>query len=157
MSVQIIQGNLLDWPNGANLILHGCNTLGGVFGAGVAKQIAERYPLALQADIDAAAEGANRLGLFSVAKIDDKRIVNVYIQDQIGTDSRKVNYEAVYTALETLRDSLENAAKEGRKYTVAMPWIGCGLAGGSRRIIEAMVRELFDKSQITVYIVEYSK
>lgn len=155
MSVEYMVGNALDFPGGSNVLLHGCNTLGGVFGAGIAKQIAEEYPAALEADKEAAAAGANRLGLFSVAVLPNgKRITNGYTQADISTDRRQVDYEAVYVVLSETRAALETALSDGRRYTLCMPWIGCGLAGGSKRVIRAMIEDVFEESPIRCVVVE---
>ena len=36
-----------------------------------------------------------------------------------------------------------------------MPWLGCGLAGGSRKIVAAMIEDIFGESPIEVFVVEY--
>ena len=158
MPVTHITGNALDFPEGTNVLAHGCNTLGS-FGAGIARQIAEEFPAAAEADQDALNAKENQLGTFSSALVagGTKRVVNLYIQESVGTDRRRVDYEAVYTALSNLRAVLENAGKEGRVYRLALPWIGCGLAGGSRRVIAAMIEDIFGESPIEAFVVEYAR
>jgi O-acetyl-ADP-ribose deacetylase (regulator of RNase III) len=155
MSVKHIKGDLLDFPQGINCIAHSSNCC-NVMGSGIARQIKERYPVAFEADTKAARAGENRLGLLSVAKLEDgKRIVNLYTQAVFGRELRYVSYEGFYKALEHLKELLENAAKEGRQYTLGLPYkISCGYAGGDWRIIETMIHVLFDESPIEVYIVE---
>ena len=41
--IGFLYGNLLDFPYGINTIAHCCNTM-NVMGAGIAEQIADRYP-----------------------------------------------------------------------------------------------------------------
>ena len=156
MPVTHITGNALDFPENTNVLAHGCNTLGS-FGAGVALQIAQEYPAAAEADKAAFDARENQLGTFSSAVVAGgaKRIANLYIQESVGTDRRRVDYEALYSALSNLRAVLENAGKEGRAYRVAMPWIGCGLAGGSKTVVRAMIEDIFGESPIEVFVVEY--
>lgn len=156
MPVTNIFGNALDFPENTNVLAHGCNTLGS-FGAGLARQIAEEYPAAAEADQEALKTKENQLGTFSSAIVagGTKRIANLYIQESVGTDRRRVDYEALYTCLTNLRAVLESAGKEGRAYRLALPWIGCGLAGGSRRVVAAMIDDIFGDSPIEVFVVEY--
>ena len=157
MSIEYFTGNALDFPNGANVLVHGCNTL-GKFGAGIAAQIAEEYPAAKEVYLQAFENKQIRLGTFTTANVaGGKRIVNLITQERVGADKRQVDYEALYLGLETLKDILEDAAKEGRNYTVCLPWIGTGLAGGSKNIIKAIFEDIFDKSLIKFIIVDYSK
>lgn len=158
MPVTHITGNALDFPEETNVLAHGCNTLGS-FGAGLARQIAEEYPAAAEADKAAFDAKENQLGTFSSAVVaaGTKRIANLYIQESVGTDRRRVDYEALYTSLSNLRAVLENAGKEGRAYRLALPWIGCGLAGGSKTVVRAMIEDVFGESPIEVFVVEYAK
>ena len=153
MSVEYITGNVLDFPAGANVLAHAVNSL-GVMGAGVAKQIAEEYPAALAAYMEAHAAGQLTLGSFTVAEVaGGKRVVNLVVQERIGTDRRQVDYEAVYFSLDALHTILKEAHAAGRVYTLCMPWVGCGLAGGSRAVIRAMVETIFGDSPVRCVVV----
>jgi O-acetyl-ADP-ribose deacetylase (regulator of RNase III) len=158
MSIINIKGNLLDFPAGCTAIAHCCNTK-NIFGGGIAKQIKEEYPVAYEADCIAAKEGYNKLGNVSVAEIvNGKRIINVYGQQNYGTEKRQLDYEAFYVAFELIRNKFEQAHKEGRTRVLGVPkFIGCGLAGGEWSIIEAMFKYLFEASPVQLVIVEYNK
>lgn len=154
MSLSLITADALTFPRGTNVLIHGVSQR-GVMGAGIALKIRQRWPRAYDVYHEAFEKGDLQLGTFTVAITeDDKRVVNLVTQRDIGTDKRQVDYEAVYSGLETLRDLLEEAGKEGRTYSIVMPYIGCGLAGGSRDIIKAMTHHLFDNSSIQTYIAE---
>ncbi len=155
MSVQYIKGDAISFPEGTNVLLHGVNQL-GVMGAGFALQVRERYPAAHE--VYMAAYGAEHLwlGTFTVATLEDgRKVVNLVTQREIGTEKRQVDYEALYAGLESIHALLLKAFDEGRVYSIAMPWIGCGLAGGNRRVVEAMVESIFGSSDIMVYVVDY--
>ena len=77
MSIEVIDGDLLDFPNQINTIAHSCNTQ-NVMGAGIAKSIKERYPEAFEADTKANLNLENSLGYFSYCKLNsdpNKRII----------------------------------------------------------------------------------
>lgn len=87
--MKTIEGNLLDFPNGINMIFHQANTE-NVMGAGIAQQIRKRYPQAYKADKDFfIPKGRERLGNHSVALVsrnseDYKLVVNLYGQSIIS-------------------------------------------------------------------------
>jgi O-acetyl-ADP-ribose deacetylase (regulator of RNase III) len=158
MPVHHITGNALDFPENTNVLVHVCNRQ-GTMGAGIARQIAEEYPAAAFVDQEAFKNGSNHLGTFTSVAVSGgtKRIVNLYAQTEFGTETRQLDYEALYTGLERLRAILEDAAKQGRIYRVAMPWLGCGLAGGSKRVVAAMIEDIFGESPVEVFVVEYAR
>ena len=158
MSVEYIKGNLLDFPNNSNVIAHCVSSLQVSMGAGVAKSIKEECPAALEAYQKAFDTGQCILGTFSVAEVaGGKRVVNLVTQERLGTDHRQVDYEALYTALNTLKRSLEYARDQGRIYRLAIPWLSCGLAGGSQKVVGAMIEDIFGPSPIVCTVVGYLK
>ena len=154
MSVQSITGDLLDFTHW-NVIAHSANCQ-NTMGAGIAKRIRERYPAAYAADTEAYNAGKAELGFMSVADVGDgRKVANLYTQYRYGREKRHVDYDALYCALEALRHGLENAATQGRSYSLGLPHnLSCMNAGGDWRIVSAMIHALFDESPITVYIVQ---
>lgn len=119
------KGNVLDVSEG--IIAHGCNAL-GVMGAGIAKQIKERYPEAFRVYKQWERENGLALGSVSFAQVGPRLwIANVVTQERI--------YGARGECLADL-DAIEAGfAAVGRKarslgLRVEMPLVGCGLAGG---------------------------
>ena len=169
--VGFLYGNLLDFPYGINTIAHCCNTM-NVMGAGIAKQIAERYPLAKEADDVATKAGRSDLGEFSFAEVEldntadfphqefgvekrKGRIFNLYTQDSIGF-GREVNYEALYRNLHLMRNQLNNNVNT----ILGLPFeMSSGLAGGSWEIVSAMINYIFasDATYFKTYIVKYEE
>ena len=166
--IGFLYGNLLDFPYGINTIAHCCNTM-NFMGAGIAEQIAERYPKAKEADDVATKAGRIDLGEFSFAEfeIDDEnafphqefgkstrklKIYNLYTQDGIGF-GREVNYEALYRNLHLMRNALNN---DLIVFLVAYQ-MSSGLAGGSWEIVNAMINTIFasDATYFKTYIVKY--
>ena len=81
MKTEHIVGDILDFPNDIDIVVHGCNTL-NIFGSGIAKQIKDRYPEVYEADTSAHKLKHNKLGYFSGSKLDklpDKYIINLYL------------------------------------------------------------------------------
>lgn len=157
--IGFLHGNLLDFPYGITSIAHCCNTL-NIMGAGIAKQIANRYPEAKKADDEAAKGGLNILGEFSFAdvKIDDERngkIFNLYTQEEIGF-GREVNYEGLYRNLLLLRNRLNFLDEK----CLGIPYgMSSGLAGGSWKIVYAMIEHLYGGPQayFKTYIVKFTE
>ena len=158
-NIEIIEGNLLKMHfHGLDYIAHSCNTH-NVMGAGIARQIKDRYPMAYEADCHAMYENDNQLGWYSFAWTDatqSKGIYNMYTQSSIG-QGRQVNYEAFYNALDNVADHIEWQDKHDNKIsTFGLPYgISCGLAGGSSRIINSMIHEILVDRSFKTYIVKY--
>jgi O-acetyl-ADP-ribose deacetylase (regulator of RNase III) len=153
-NIKEVNGNILDFPEGINVIIHGCNTL-NIMGAGLAKLIREKYPEVYAADTQAFYNGKVRLGRFSGCKVDDgKYIINLYIQSEIGTSKRMVDYEALYSGLQAMKTVM--LMRDGKKFTVGFPRIGCGLAGGDWHVVKSMIESVFGGSEnIQVVLVNY--
>jgi len=157
--IGFLHGNLLDFPYGITSIAHCCNTM-NVMGAGIAKSIADRYPEAKKADDEATKAGLNTLGEFSFAdiKIDNQRngnIFNLYTQEGVGF-GREVNYEALYRNLLLLRNKLNYLNER----CLGIPHgMSSGLAGGSWKIVYAMIEHLFEGPQayFKTYIVKFTE
>ena len=156
--VKIIYGNLLDFPNGIDFIAHSCNTQ-NVMGAGIARQIKDRYPLAYEADCHAMHEDEVGLGSYSFAWTDatqTKGIYNMYSQDKLGGE-RAVDYEGFYLALQNVANHIEWQDKHDDEISsLGLPWmISCGLAGGSWNVIFSMINDILIDRKFKTYIVRY--
>jgi len=174
-----IRGNLLDFPPycqtdpnkyiGINNIAHSCN-IRNIMGAGIAKQIKDRFPQAYEADTEffntAYDEHGNfvrPLGKYSKAEIESEflpnnkgRIYNLYTQASVGTGKRQVLYQCFFEALENMQKDLLFIQNEtGEPQVLGLPHgISCGLAGGNWKIIKTMIEDVFLDSLIKTYIVE---
>lgn len=134
--------------NDVDIIVHQANCY-HTMGAGIAKIIRENYPEAYKADCETV-KGTEKLGTYSTAYIKDNNrqfvIANLYGQG--GFDKRKrglrdTNYDALNDAFTSLRDDLLKA-NSNRVVTIGVPYgIGCGLGGGSWRIVTAIIESIF--------------
>jgi O-acetyl-ADP-ribose deacetylase (regulator of RNase III) len=145
--VKIIKGDLL--ASNAMYIAHQVNCR-GVMGAGVARQISDRYPKV--ADEYRAVCKINRpaqlLGTAHNVWIDKTHaIVNIFGQDGFGRDGRVyTDYNALEHAFSEMeRDILTNDS-------IAMPYrIGCGLANGDWGKVLDLLTDIFEKHDLTLY------
>ena len=155
MSIEVIDGDLLDFPNQINTIAHSCNTQ-NVMGAGIAKSIKERYPEAFEADTKANLNLENSLGYFSYCKLNsdpNKRIINLYTQQEFGI-GRQVNYESFFNSIDYLCKAI-NSSPKADEYVLGFPFgISCGLAGGSWNIIKTMIEEVFISTKFKTFFVK---
>jgi O-acetyl-ADP-ribose deacetylase (regulator of RNase III) len=154
-----VSGDLLDFPNGIECIMHGCNTL-NIMGAGIAKSISLRFPYAFYADKTAhrRAKIANKslLGTFShVSLPGDKHIINLYQQSEIAEnplDSAPFRIMAFEAALiRALK-----FCKEIGVANVGLPHkIGCGLAGGNWNEVRNVISNVSETIHgLTIFIVK---
>jgi O-acetyl-ADP-ribose deacetylase (regulator of RNase III) len=172
MSIQFVKGNLLNWKSDDglsnwNVLVHGVNCK-CAFASGLAGQIRAKYPEAYnkymhscqEKDLEGVSDDVF-LGTFSVALVEGgKRIVNLATQKEYGRDKNVVylSYDALKIGMETLRAVLEWAGKEGRAYSLGIPHqIGCGLANGDWGKVKIILTEVWEKSSIPVYIVEFNQ
>lgn len=160
-NIKTLNGDLLNFPKNITAIAHSCNTR-NIMGAGIAKQIKDRYPLAYEADTkaynteyDKNGQYVHWLGRFSKAQISEKQyIYNMYTQAKTGTGERQVDYEVFWKALKAVEKDL--CALNIKNPSIGLPYgISCGLAGGSWGIIKSIIEDIFTQSAITCYIVKY--
>ena len=152
-----IEGNLLT-DRRCEVICHQANCQ-NTMGSGIARSIREFYPEAYQADTDAYQAGEAYLGNISIAEIGNtgrsaQTVINLYGQDLYGTNSRKTNYEAVYSGLELVRTYMDAFGHWHRPMIGFPKFMGCKLGGGNWRIYETMIEEAFKDFAGEVYIVE---
>lgn len=161
--MQTIEGNLLDFPNGINMIFHQANTE-NVMGAGIASQIRKRYPQAHKADKDYfVPKGKERLGHYTQALVsgdseDYKLVVNLYGQ-RLGEDS----VWGIPTDYFALRDALRRCLDDHTTFSgycddaiCGFPYgMGCGLGGGDWKIVESIIKEALEEFNLKGFIIKY--
>lgn len=159
MSVQHIIGDLLDWPQGINVIGSCCNAQ-GVQGSGLAKAIRDKHPEVFHDYRTAYEQDGLPLGSMTVTTLEGGKkvaclITQRYYRKDPADKTRFVDYEALYTTLTVLRDALEHGQKEGRgPYVLGLPYLlSADRAGGDWLVVEAMIQSIFATSPIPVFIV----
>jgi O-acetyl-ADP-ribose deacetylase (regulator of RNase III) len=129
-------------------IAHGCNAK-GVYNAGVAKAIRNKYPLAYE---DYISKTEYNLGDINPVICGDKLIFNCITQASYGNNSslRYVNYGAIEDCIIKIGAYLLPRCKEEHRI-VALPKIGCGLGGGDWYIVSKIIEENSIYFQPVVY------
>lgn len=152
MSIKTKRGDLLEMAADGefDVIIHGCNCF-HTMGAGIAKQIARRWPQALQADLETDYGSLDKLGSCSLAIVKNDIlsplvIVNAYTQHGYG-HAINLNYAALECCLNWAATNFH-----GRRF--GLPKIGAGLAGGEWDEIREIIERAMGNEDVT--IVEYS-
>lgn len=151
MSYELLKGDLFDMLDGHDAILHGCNCF-HTMGAGFAKQIAQRFPQAVEADLRTVYGDVFKLGSWSAAYADDICIFNAYTQYKISYTKPVFEYSAfdlILRKMALLKDGGSNINR------LIMPKIGSGLAHGNWPLIEDIIKKHSKIFDITV--IEYDK
>lgn len=151
MIVEEIKGNLLDTK--IKCIAHGVNCQ-NVMGSGVAKAILTKYPEVKESYHNFCTEMTHKvingpedlLGMVGEVQCSDGKLVyNCFTQENFGYDGEMyVSYIAVAKCFDLLNK--EFGVKE-----IAIPKIGCGLAGGDWKKMKDIINEHSGDMKITVY------
>lgn len=159
--IQIIKGDLL--KSDSNFILHQANCE-SLMGKGIAEAIAKMYPLAAKVDKEFPYEPKQRLGKYSIAKIEEGLyIVNLYGQLYRGKPKSKEELKERYVHLENSLTSFLNDLKkkqriEGKRYKVGLPYkIASDMAGGNWETVLDMLIEVSERQNIDLYLYKKDK
>lgn len=128
MSSIIVVGDLLDVDCG--LIVHQVN-LAGVMGAGLAKQVRDKYPYVFSEYVNSVSEMS--LGDIHVVEIDgDLSVCNLAGQDRPGPNTSIAAHELAWEAV----------AYYATGRPVYAPWkIGCGIGGGDWNVVRSIAEK----------------
>ncbi|MDG2570995.1 hypothetical protein P7L87_25920 [Vibrio parahaemolyticus] len=104
--------------------------------------------------------GVTEVGLRRRLRPNLAAIANLFIQLEVGTDRRRVEYDAVRSSLTSARDQMlagiildsRRPDEVIRPTSLALPRIGAGLSGGDWPMIRAIIDEVFRASPIDVTI-----
>lgn len=138
--VKKFNGNILD--SGADIICHQVNCQ-GVMGAGLAKQIRQRWPQAYEDYIKFCGHSS------PYDKLGEVRLTEVTLGKYIAHIFAQLNYgrrNLCYTDYDALNCGFEYLAKfqHDTGVRVAFPYgIGCGLAGGDWNVVKSKIEAYF--------------
>lgn len=155
MAIEILSGNLLDaFDKGeVTCVAHVVNCQ-GVFNAGIAKQIRERYPEVYYAYIERIArvdKKSDLLGAITFRYFPSRnnvfpRVFNMFAQLNYGIEKRHLNYGAFASCLMKIEEQMEEYDVLGLPY---LP--GCGLAGGDEEIVLELIKFYLKNSNVRIY------
>ena len=138
-----IFGDLFENTEQLDVIVHGCNCF-STMGAGVAKIVKEKYPLAFMVDRNSQLTPKEKLGKITYTISTKPTIINAYTQYQ-WKGKYNVDYDAIRSCMKIIKKQFS-----GKK--IGMPKIGAGLAGGDWNIIKNIIDvELIDED-ITIFV-----
>lgn len=120
-----------------DIIIHGANCF-NTMGGGIAKQIKAKYPGAANADARTFRGDFNKLGNCTMFDAGKFLIVNAYTQYNMSKGEDVFEYAAFSLILQKIAHFYPTAK-------VGLPMIGCGLAGGNKEIIMAIMEDFSEK------------
>lgn len=142
MIIREIKGNLLDTH--LNFIAHGVNCQNKM-GSGVAKALFTKYPQVkemyhkyYEESIHLAINGQEDfLGTVQPVDVDDGKIVfNLFTQENYGYDG------SLYVDYNSIKETFDILTKKCNYVNaIAIPKIGCGLAGGDWDIVKTIINK----------------
>lgn len=148
--LKYVKGDLFQVKHG--IIAH-CVNCRGAFGGGVAGQVARLYPNVRDHYLKKYDKNGWNLGevQFILLLNNDGEFIfaNVAGQDDYGTHQVQVDYEALEDGLATVF-----AFAQELNLPVAMPKIGCGLAGGDWEKVERIITSLLMEYDVEVTVYE---
>lgn len=157
MSIKYVNANILDAPE--PVIVHGCNNK-GVWGTGVAKALADKWPKTFNLFQYAHMSGA--LGLGSVVwgprdPLEQRWVASVITQHAYGKDPniRYASYDAIDRGMRTVvREGRERGLITDEYDALAIPQIGCGNGHADWGIVVAILKAIArdERVKFQVYV-----
>lgn len=155
--IEYVNGNLLDVKEGIICQQVNCR---GVMGAGLAKQLKDKYPqiyteyqeyIYNMMRYQHLTDYAKLKGCVNVVFLQKNLIcTNIFGQDAYGRDGIYTDYNALKKGLTYIRDIVQPAYE----LPVYLPYgIGCGLAGGSWTVVKQIIEDVFNNSDIKCTVV----
>ena len=143
-----------------SVICHCCNTL-GAGAAGFVLALSKRFPKVKEhyLSLIKSIKPDERLGKVGFVKTNKNIVVaNILGQDRIyrSADGKiPLNYEALREGFKNVYDKFIDY--KNIPFTIHMPRIGCGLAGGKWEIVEDIIKDEFTKKGVEVYVYDYNE
>lgn len=146
MNIKFVNGDILTFPerDGDTIICQQVNCR-GVMGAGLAKQIRDKWPIVFNEYKKIC--GTDKLGDSQTVQVAPQLyVVNLFGQLNYGRDKRQTNYAALAAAI-------FGAMKEHPNATFRIPYdLGCGLAGGNWVTVLNLIEEAANAWNVNVEI-----
>lgn len=137
-------------------IVHGCNCF-HTMGAGIAGQIAKRFPKALHIDRHHSEYGSiDKLGQFTSVNIPNVGdIINAYTQWQPGMEDPYRLYHSIKKVFSSINAQygVAHILYGANRPVIGIPKIGCGIAGGDWEVVSRMIDD--NTPDLNIVVVEY--
>lgn len=142
--VKYVQGDLFKAPE--DILAHGCNCSGG-FGSGVAAGMAHNHPKSRDQYMHKHRYEGWQLGDVKFVSSGTKWIANCGTQqDYLPRGILHADYPAIQKCMIQVRDFAKD-----NNLSIAIPKIGCGLAGGNWEVVSVILQDVFSDYDVTVY------
>jgi len=153
MEVNIINGDVL--KSGSPIIAHQVNCM-GIMGGGVALQVKKKYPVVFNKYLNLVESTSDKLALLGTTQFvecGDTIVANLFGQYSIG-GGVQTRYNEFRSCIVMLREyMIHHNIKE-----VAFPYlIGCYRGGGDWTIVDKIIREEFESTNISVNYYSFSE
>jgi O-acetyl-ADP-ribose deacetylase (regulator of RNase III) len=150
MPIEYVIGDATE-PRGEGLkiIVHVCNNQ-GYWGKGFVLALSKRFgklPYLEYKKMD------KTLGKVSYVKVNQNEGGATWVANIIGQEGIRVKNGIPPVRYEAIASGFMNVLETflGNKYTIHMPRIGCGLAGGEWSKVEALINAVLSEKDVTVY------
>ncbi len=130
---------------------HGCNCQKRM-ASGVAYAVRKTYFEMVQADLDSKLTPEERLGTATMVSLSNGKLgFNIYSQFKYGRDMVHVDYPALERGTRSVCNGLVSFGKK----SLALPKIGCGLAGGDWAIVSKILEKISEETGIDITVYEF--
>ncbi len=127
-----------------DLIAHGCNCKKNM-GAGIAKAIKAKFPLAYEVDKNT----PSYMGDISVCEdYEECIVINAYTQYDIGKP--KHGKDTATGRYQAIRECMFRINRKYKGRHIGLPLIGCGLAGLKWRTVKKIMKEELTDMKVTI-------
>lgn len=159
MSFKIVKGDLLQMAEEGhfNYIVHGCNCF-CTMGAGIAAQIANKYPVVANLDSNSTIGDSRKLGRYSKAFVKDKHnkafnVINAYTQYRPGGEF-KLYFLQTFLTIFAIEEGITNNTSNNKR-VVGFPKIGCGIGKGNWDEVKELLEAWSNVHCVDVVVVVY--
>lgn len=144
--IKFVPGDLIAMAkNGEfDVIIHGCNCFCSMAG-GCAAQIAKELPEAAIEDHGTIQGDLTKMGTYTEATVMGVKqftVINAYTQYFPGFQA-DFDYNSLIKVLKAV-------VRDFNGQRIGLPWIGCGIAGASKQIVEAIIEETMMYQDVTI-------
>jgi O-acetyl-ADP-ribose deacetylase (regulator of RNase III) len=151
MAFKVIKGDIFDpkLDKIVRVIVHGCNAQ-GVMGSGIAKIIRDKYPEVYEDYKAHEAEHGLNLGDVLYTIINDNLVVCSAITQKFYGRDPNITYVDYLAVANSLNEIAKHA--KGLDLEIHLPYIGGGLANGSRKKLLNIFEESLKGCEATLFI-----
>ncbi len=148
-----VKGDLFDPAWGFRAIAHGCNCM-GVMGAGIAKQVANKWPSVLKIYKDECLRGNFTLGKYHGVAVDYFESGDLFVVFNLASQHLPGPNADIQALEESLHGALRDCAAIGIP-VLGVPEIGCGIGGLEWDDVSAVMKSLVERTGVGVTVVHY--